>query len=101
MNANLNESSNSDVESLEETWKWTLNRSEHETTQGNVVKAWYIPPILHLREGQSAQSEAKKWEAADVEFFSRTDIPFEVLNPDKQGGLGTSDITIQGIIPRK
>ena len=59
-----------------------------------------IPPILMLQQGQDVQGAVKQWEAADVDFFQRVDIPQEVLDPAKKGGLGISDVTSRGLIPR-
>ncbi|MBM4090114.1 MAG: hypothetical protein FJ276_11945 [Planctomycetes bacterium] len=60
-----------------------------------------IPPVISLREGQDAQQEVNKWQAADVNFFSRCDIPDSVFDPKKKGGVGTTDITIRGLETRR
>jgi hypothetical protein len=59
------------------------------------------PPMVMLREGQSLQSEADKWQRPDIEFFGRQDVPQEVIDPKKRGGIGTSDVTLQGLVPRR
>lgn len=60
-----------------------------------------IPPILHLKEGQNVQTEAGRWQNPDIEFFTRSDIPHELFDPAKQGGLGVTDISVRGLVPRK
>lgn len=60
-----------------------------------------VPPIVRLEEGKSLQSEADQWQKPDVEFFSRQDVPQEVMDPKKRGGVGTSDVTLKGLVPRR
>lgn len=60
-----------------------------------------IPPMVMLREGQSLQSEADKWQRPDIEFFDRQDVPQEVMDPKKRGGIGASDVTLKGLVPRR
>lgn len=59
-----------------------------------------FPPMLFLREGTSIQQEVSKAQQADVGFFSRTEIPIEVLDPKLKTGIGTSEVTIKGLIPK-
>jgi hypothetical protein len=58
------------------------------------------PPILFLREGQTAQSEANKWNQPQPSFFDRVDIPKEILDPKFNKGLGSTDVTVRGLVPK-
>jgi hypothetical protein len=58
------------------------------------------PPVISLREGQTAQGEVNRWQNPDPDFFSRVDIPDKLLDPAKRNGLGTTDVTTRGLIAK-
>lgn len=58
------------------------------------------PPILMLREGQTVQSEVDKWQKPHPEFFDTVDIPEKILDPAKRNGLGSTQVTNRGLIPK-
>jgi hypothetical protein len=58
------------------------------------------PPVLFLRDGQTAQGEVNKWQNPDPDFFSRVKIPDKLIDPDKRNGLGTTDVTNRGLIAK-
>jgi hypothetical protein len=57
------------------------------------------PPIVHLKEGQSAQSEVSRWNQANPGFFDKVDMPERILDPAKKNGIGTTRVTNRGLIP--
>jgi hypothetical protein len=58
------------------------------------------PPVLFLRDGQTAQGEINKWQNPDPDFFSRVDIPTRLLDPAKRNGLGKTEVTNRGLIAK-
>jgi hypothetical protein len=58
------------------------------------------PPVLFLRDGQTAQGEVNKMQNPDSDFFSRVKIPEKLIDPDKRNGLGTTDVTNRGLIAK-
>ncbi|MFO0869609.1 MAG: SHD1 domain-containing protein [Pirellulales bacterium] len=56
------------------------------------------PPVVSLRGGQTAQGEVDQWQRPDPQFFERLEIPAQILDPDKQNGLGTTQVTNRGLI---
>ncbi len=58
------------------------------------------PPVLFLRDGQTAQGEINKWQNPDPDFFSRVTIPGKLLDPEKRNGLGTTEVTNRGLIAK-
>lgn len=59
-----------------------------------------LPPILRASDQKDAQSAAKEYEVADIGFFDHVDIPDEIIDPKLKGGLGTSNITLHGLVPQ-
>ncbi|MCA9133885.1 MAG: hypothetical protein KDA45_12050 [Planctomycetales bacterium] len=57
------------------------------------------PPVIFLRDGESAQSKADDMQRPDPELFSRTDIPEKIFDPAKKNGLGSSLISARGLTP--
>ena len=70
---------------------------------GDVV-AWQsgtstgAPPMIWLREGQTAQGEINKWQNPQPGFFDRVDIPDKIIDPAKRNGLGTTEVTNRGLV---
>jgi len=58
------------------------------------------PPVLRLGEGKSVQDEVNKWQNADPEFFERVTVPEKIIDPKKRQGLGTTQVTNRGLIPK-
>lgn len=58
------------------------------------------PMMMMLREGQTAQSEADKWNQPNRGFFDAVEIPQEILDPKYKTGLGSTDVTVRGLIPK-
>jgi hypothetical protein len=58
------------------------------------------PMVMFLRENQTAQSEANKWNQPQPGFFEAVNIPKEILDPKYNRGLGTTDVTVRGLIPK-
>ena len=58
------------------------------------------PPVIMLEEGQTAQSEVDRWQHPNVEFFDQVAIPARILDPSYRNGVGTSDVSVQGLVPR-
>lgn len=58
------------------------------------------PLSVRLKEGQTAQGEVDRWQHPDVEFFDRVDMPEEILDPTKKDGVGTTQVTNRGLIPK-
>lgn len=56
------------------------------------------PPMLWLREGQTAQGEVSKWQNPQPGFFDTVDIPDKILDPAKKNGLGTTEVTNRGLV---
>lgn len=53
-------------------------------------------PIIHLREGESAQGEADKFNHPNVQFFEKVDLPDSILDPAVREGLGVTKVTNRG-----
>ncbi len=58
------------------------------------------PPVMFLREGQSVQGEANKWNQPNPGFFEAVNIPKEILDPKFSKGLGATDVTVRGLVPK-
>jgi hypothetical protein len=56
------------------------------------------PPVVRLKQGESAQEQVDKWQRPDVNFFDRTSIPDRILDPAKHEGLGTTVVTNRGLV---
>jgi len=56
------------------------------------------PPMIWLREGQTAQGEINKWQNPQPGFFDTVDIPDKIIDPAKRNGLGTTEVTNRGLI---
>lgn len=58
------------------------------------------PHSMRLQAGQTAQSEIDKWQKPDPDFFGRVTVPEKLLDPTKRNGLGTTDVTTRGLVPK-
>ncbi|MGE0755817.1 MAG: SHD1 domain-containing protein [Pirellulaceae bacterium] len=58
-----------------------------------------VPPILHLKEGESMQGEVNKWQKPNPDFFDQVRIPDRILDPAKRNGLGRTQVTNRGLVP--
>ncbi len=72
---------------------------------GSVV-AWQAgtrsgaPSMMFLSEGQTAQGEADKWNNPRPQFFDTVDLPDSILDPAKRTGLGLTQVTNRGLVPK-
>ncbi len=77
--------------------------SRLEIKVGDVV-AWQggtstgAPPVIWLREGQTAQGEVSKMQSPQPGFFDTVEIPDKIIDPAKRNGLGTTEVTNRGLI---
>ncbi len=55
------------------------------------------PPMIHLREGETVQSELTEWEKPNPGYFGSVDLPAKLLDPDKKKGLGVTKVTTRGL----
>jgi len=58
------------------------------------------PPFISLQAGQTAQTEVEKWNSPYPKFYETVDIPDSILDPKKSSGLGTSQVTNRGLVPK-
>ena len=58
------------------------------------------PPVIHLREGETAQSKVSSWQSPNPGFFQGIDIPENILDPDKKNGLGVTKVSSRGLEPQ-
>lgn len=58
------------------------------------------PPLVRLKEGQTAQDEVDRWQKARPEFFENVKVPQRILDPKYKDGLGTTLVTNRGLIPK-
>lgn len=71
----------------------------------NGVLAWStsggsgVPPVIHMRQGESAQRQAEEMQKPDPGLFRRVDIPEKIYDPAKKNGLGSSLISSRGLTP--
>jgi len=59
------------------------------------------PPMMRLQEGETVQGEVNRWQRPNVDFFEKIDIPEKLLDPTKRNGIGTTQVTNRGLIPRE
>lgn len=59
------------------------------------------PPTLRLGQGQTIQDEINLRQVPQPEFFERVVVPEKIVDPQKRNGLGTTDVTNRGLIPRE
>jgi hypothetical protein len=59
-----------------------------------------VAPVIFLQKGETAQGEADKMNRPHPEFFETVDIPDNILDPAKRTGLGTTQVTNRGLIPK-
>jgi hypothetical protein len=58
------------------------------------------PPVVSLKEGGSAQQEVDRWQKPNPGFFEKVEIPSRILDPAKRNGLGTTEVTNRGFVPK-
>ena len=56
------------------------------------------PAIISLREGQTIQGEAARWQHPNPEFFDTVKIPSSIMDPAKKNGLGSTSVTNRGLV---
>ena len=56
------------------------------------------PPVIWLRDGQTAQGEVNKWQNPQPGFFDTVDVPADIIDPAKRNGLGTTEVTNRGLV---
>jgi len=42
-----------------------------------------------------------RWQRPNVDFFEKIDIPEKLLDPTKRNGIGATQVTNRGLIPRE
>lgn len=62
------------------------------------VVGGFIPPMIILEEGQSAQSYVDSLSKPDFGFFERAELPTTLSEPAPLGAYGFSELTTRGII---
>ncbi len=58
------------------------------------------PLMVSLQQGETVQGEVDKWNKPRPQFFETVDIPDSILDPAKRNGLGTTQVTNRGLIPK-
>lgn len=58
----------------------------------------FLPGMIWLKKGDTAQAEADRTTKPDPDFFQRVDIPAKILDPAKSHGFGTSEIGVKGLV---
>ena len=56
------------------------------------------PPIVAMKEGTSLQSEVDRWTQPNWTFYQSLDIPAEIIDPKKRGGVGKTSVTNRGLL---
>ncbi len=56
------------------------------------------PPVVSMREGDSLQKEVDRSNQPVWSFYQHVDIPAEIIDPKKRGGLGTTAVTNRGLV---
>ncbi|MCC6510300.1 MAG: hypothetical protein IT423_14445 [Pirellulaceae bacterium] len=56
------------------------------------------PPIVSMREGESLQSEIDRSNRPVWSFYQSLDIPAEIIDPKKRGGVGHTAVTNKGLV---
>ena len=56
------------------------------------------PPTVSMREGDSLQSEVDRSNQPTWSFYQSVDIPTEIIDPNKRGGLGSTAVTNRGLV---
>jgi hypothetical protein len=59
-----------------------------------------LSPFMFLGPGQTAQEEADKRNRPRPEFFETVDMPDSLLDPTKRNGLGVTQVTNRGLVPK-
>ena len=57
--------------------------------------------MIQLREGESLQQKIAETQKPNLGFFSTTDVPESIINPEFRTGLGTSVITNRGLVKKE
>ena len=56
------------------------------------------PPVVSMREGDSLQSEIDRSNQPTWSFYQTVDIPTEIVDPKKRGGLGSTAVSNRGLV---
>lgn len=56
------------------------------------------PPVVSMREGDSLQSEVDRSNQPTWGFYQTVDIPTDIIDPKKRGGLGSTAVTNRGLV---
>ncbi len=56
------------------------------------------PPVVMMREGDTLQSEVDRANQPVWSFYQTLDIPAQIIDPKKRGGLGTTAVTNRGLV---
>jgi hypothetical protein len=72
--------------------------------QVNGESAWatatetFLPGILMSKSGQSTQDAVRAYEKPDISFFANLPLPRQIVKPQHQEGLGSSQLTGAGVV---
>lgn len=58
------------------------------------------PPVVRLGQGTNVQDEVNRWQNPDPGFFERATIPEKIMDPKKRNGLGETQVTNRGLVPK-
>jgi hypothetical protein len=51
-----------------------------------------------MKESDSLQSEVDRWTTPTWNFYQSVDIPAEIIDPKKRGGVGKTAVTNRGLL---
>lgn len=76
----------------------TLSRSGTVYWKAEAVVGGYIPSMILLQEGQSAQDYVSGLSKPNFDFFETVELPTSLSEPAPEGAYGFSVLTTQGIV---
>lgn len=76
----------------------TLSRGGVVYWRSDFVVGGYIPSMILLNEGQSAQDYVNSLSQPNYSFFETVELPTSLSEPAPEGAYGFSDLTTQGIV---
>lgn len=56
------------------------------------------PPIITMRKGETLQSVVDSGNQPNWSFYQTVDMPTEIIDPNKRGGLGSTAVTNRGLV---
>ena len=59
------------------------------------------PPLVSMQEGDTLQKEVDRSNQPMWSYFQSIDIPTEIFDPRKRGGLGSTAVTNRGLVESK